>query len=236
VQQKKLEFLDCCVLKERLKRVRRKDNLLIATLLLYIIPTFLGSRLELENAEYIWDICTILSSLLPIWYIYLITPFKKILLKLLCFCLVFINTYFFIDYILIIWLLNSPYLNVIYNITGFVGLMLATLLLGKLLYFSKDKGDIYLTCKSYLAYKYPKNLLGMIASIFSHYGQVCLVTKGRKFSFKNGVIMESELERPKEFIYKQIPTITLHTARELIGTKWTYTNNCFNVFHKYNKK
>lgn len=89
--------------------------------------------------------------------------------------------------------------------------------------------------KTYLAYKKPKNFFGLVGSLInSPYGHCFLVTNGQKFYFSKGHLHEAEYIHNKNICLKKIRYVSLHRARDLIGTKWSIFNNCFTVFRRLN--
>lgn len=88
--------------------------------------------------------------------------------------------------------------------------------------------------KSYFGFKKPVNVFGLIAALLkSPYGHCFLITGGRMFKFSKGIIKEVEYKHSKEFCLKQIKTVTLCQARDLVGRKWSLFNNCFTIFRKF---
>lgn len=98
------------------------------------------------------------------------------------------------------------------------------------------KPQAYEYHNSFLVFKQPKNLSGSIcALVTAPYGHCSLVTYGREFIYKNGVLIEREFNYSNNLTFKKIPKVELVSIRKLIGTKWTICDNCFRTFGKFRK-
>ncbi len=88
--------------------------------------------------------------------------------------------------------------------------------------------------KTYLAYKHPKNVLGLLCALITlPVGSVCLVSDGRQFAFSKGYVRETKHVYGK-WIYEEVVHIPAHTCGlELNGKKWSWTDHCFTLFRRY---
>tara|TARA_R110000824_G_scaffold122685_3_gene280032 strand:- start:2440 stop:3096 length:657 start_codon:yes stop_codon:yes gene_type:complete len=95
----------------------------------------------------------------------------------------------------------------------------------------------YSNKKSFLIYKKPSNWCGMLALIMkAPFGHCSLVTKGKCFKFKSGVLVEKEYTPSQHSLHLAIPLVNLCEARKLLKTKWSLKTNCFAVFNKFKKE
>lgn len=98
------------------------------------------------------------------------------------------------------------------------------------------KSSEYCSSKSFLVYKRPRNLSGSIcALVTAPYGHCSLVTLGKEFAYKNGILIEREFLPSNNLTFQKIPQVELVSVRAMLGTKWSVFNNCFRTFKKFSK-
>jgi hypothetical protein len=99
-----------------------------------------------------------------------------------------------------------------------------------------SKPQAYKYPNSFLVLKKPKSLSGSIcALVTAPYGHCSLVTFGREFLYKNGVLIEREFNYSNDLTFKKIQSLELTNVRNILGSKWSVYNNCFRTFGKFQK-
>jgi hypothetical protein len=97
--------------------------------------------------------------------------------------------------------------------------------------------DLYNVKETFIAYRYPDNVIKLIYALFTApYSQCSVVCKGRHFKFKHGVLIEVPHKRCRSNVYKKVEDADLSELRDMIGMKWTLLNNCFSIFNTYRKQ
>lgn len=132
------------------------------------------------------------------------------------------------------WFLYEQFPDVSYFIEALNLLILLPLAINAMCKLYSITPATYDPQKSYLAFRKPKSLLGFIAALVkSPYGHCSLITKERRFKFSRGILSEVKFRDSGGFCLKEIRTVPLSEARELLGHRWGVFNNCFTVFRKF---
>lgn len=91
--------------------------------------------------------------------------------------------------------------------------------------------DFYSTDGCFLAYKRPNSITGSLCALATApYGHCSLIVGDREFLYKNGVVIEREVELTNKLTFRKINKLSIEEARELLGVKWSLKNNCFTTF------
>ena len=92
----------------------------------------------------------------------------------------------------------------------------------------------YYEDRSYFAYARPKNLTGWCSFLVTApFGHKMLITQGKIFKFKRGVLVEKTFNPSLNMQLKRIKDVPLEEARKMLGTKWGVFKNCFKIFNQY---
>jgi hypothetical protein len=155
--------------------------------------------------------------------------------KFFSFLVMCISYFSMFDYVVRVYIESGTVEYMIIYASYFVifGCFFAFLTLSTLRFFIRSS-EIYKCPGSFIAYSLPMSFSGLIAAIFkAPYGHCSLIVNGRKFSFKNGKVIESAFEGGNSLVFKRIGNVDINEARKLIGQKWTLSQNCFTVFRRF---
>lgn len=131
------------------------------------------------------------------------------------------------------WFLYEHFENISHIIEIVNILVIVPLCFNAICKLDTNRSDEYSPEGSYLGFRNPKNFFGLIASLIkSPYGHCSLITKGKMFKFNKGILREIEYKDSKDFYLKKTRAVSLCEARKLVGSKWSFFNNCFTVFRK----
>ena len=221
---------------QRKKILKEKASSIVLWLILILLfkfgNTLVSFRVFSENSAWIaFNISQFLESIvLPFVSIQLCKP-KYTTVRALLLTILLYNSFGFFEYCLLVF---NPKLFFITS-TTFICFIIPFLYR----YLSESmrmKSDQYMYPDSFLVYKSPSNLSGsMCALITAPYGHCSLVTYGREFIYKKGVLIEREFTNSNILTFKKIPRVELLDIRKIVGKKWSVFNNCFRTFKKFRK-
>lgn len=191
--------------------------------------------------QYLFWMGTLLTSLTCISFLLLIeVSYKKYFKKFSSFLIFDISLYALIDFLVMRVAYHYDtailkYLSVLFTLAA-----TTVFLRSYFKHFMKER-DQYERFGSFLVYKYPKSLWGILSSIYTApYGHCFLLVDKNKFYYKrDGALVEellstNQIQKQKDVLFfKRIPDVELDEARKLVGKKWSVFNNCFSTFSRF---
>lgn len=204
---------------------------LISIIVFHFVGLILLDKLPYDNISILYIGMTKFELLLVSVYAYLSTSIKQTKLKCLSLAIVFLFSWELMNYTLYSIYKNDAFTTLL-DVSVFV---LFIPLIANIIFRSYyNNSDIYIRNKCYLVYRKPKNLQGFLISLFrAPYGQCSLLINGKRFCFKQGILVEVAHSHKLTYIYRGIPDVELSEARLMLGQEWTVFNNCFAVFNKF---
>jgi len=206
--------------------------LLTLTLLFKFGNTLISFRLLSEDSAWVAFNLTqfIEAAIIPMVGMMLSKP-KDVIARTLLLSLFIFNMFSLFEYCI---LLFSPTL---FFVTSTIFLCFIIPVLYRYISDSIQlKSSEYCSSKSFLVYKRPRNLSGSIcALVTAPYGHCSLVTSGREFVYKKGILVEKDFLHSNNLTFRKIPQVELGSVRAMLGMKWSISNNCFRTFKKFRK-
>jgi hypothetical protein len=166
------------------------------------------------------------------------TPYQKWRAKSVCFLILLFNIFFFMDF-----LLDLFFWEFIFSFrVVFPTIALPVLVSVIWCTFFKSSTDFSANYSakperqnSFLVYSKPTNFLSFIASWrWIPFGSVFLVTDNTALKYKRGKLIQKQFIYHQKHCYRKINYIPKHEALERLSSeKWSLTNNCFRIFHRF---
>jgi len=211
----------------------------IVTLLL-LTQELIGRMLPPEYQYFLWESFVLLSLTGVSFLLLTEVSYQKYLRKFSAFLIFDISAYALADFIIVTFA-KAFDLAILKYLSVFVGLGVTAVFIRSYLKYFIRKGDKFERNASYLVYKYPKSLWGILSSIYTApYGHCFLLIDRKKFYYKREgnlveeVISPNEIEKQRhKLVLKKIPDVKVEDARKLIGKKWSIFNNCFSTFSRF---
>lgn len=209
-----------------------------------MLQMYFADRFTSDMQWVIWDFSILAIGVLLAIELFKKTPYKELKRKSIIMIIILLNTWALADFTLLSIIEPNQDITFIRNVTALLSFAIFPAWIFYIIYRQYDRISAdYNVTNSYLAYKRPKSLQGLIASLFTFpYGQCCLIINGSRFSYKEGAIkQEPHVDRcdpnKQRYIYKKVSDLKAATAKkELVGKRWTPMNNCFSVFNRFVKK
>jgi len=216
-------------------------NIIFCIITLLLLTHNFVSRLMPYEYQYLLWMSTILLSLTGVSFLLLTeVPYQKYFRKFSSFLIFDISAYALVDFIVVTFAREFD-LAFLKYLSVFVGLGLTVVFIRSYIKFFIRKSDVFERNASYLVYKYPKSLWGILSSIYTApYGHCFLLIDRKKFYYhkKDGLIEEllstNQIQKQSDkLFFRKIPDVDVEEARKLIGRKWTIFNNCFSTFSRF---
>ena len=210
-------------------------KLLTAALLIPLIQLLFIDEVSNEYQWLVWDVGLLMTNILLAFCVFTLTSFKQVKVKSLSFLVLIINGWFMVDYLLIDLFREGPNVEIARNMLAFVFLISFLPVMANILFWpNRIRRAPYNDQHSYLAYKHAESIFSLIVAFFTApYSSVCLVVKGKRFQFKDGVVVEIPHTDQAKYSYELISDVKLSDARLSKGKRWYPWRNCYNVFRKY---
>lgn len=220
-----------------LKKTLKERAFLIVLLLTLILlskfgNTLISFRILSEDSAWVaYNIALHTESVILPFVGIILCKSKEVLIRTLLLSIFLFNMFSFFEYCILTF---NPKL---FFVTSTIFLCFIIPVLYRYISDSVQlKSSEYCSSKSFLVYKRPRNLSGSIcALVTAPYGHCSLVTLGKEFSYKNGVLIEREFSPSNNLTFQKIPRVELNSVRAMLGTKWSIFNNCFRTFKKFSK-
>lgn len=204
--------------------------------LLLLTQKFVNNMIPYEFQYLHWDL-TLLLSLMGVSFVLMLqVSYKEYFKKFASFLIFDISAYALVDYIIRVSLQDNPY-SILDTIPMISSLGLSAVFIRSYINFFIKSSDKYVRNNSYLVYKYPKSIWGVLSTIYTApYGHCFLVIDKSKFYYRRGKLVEVNFDAKKQknnLIYKRIDPIEVGEAQGLVGKKWSIFNNCFSTFSRF---
>jgi len=204
---------------------------LIINLILNLIYLGINTHLNYNWDLFIWSVFILVQPVLLSLAIkgFIINPKVKIVNFVILITSTAALTSFIAE-----WFLYEHYKNVSVISNIIITLIVVPLSFNAVSRIFVAETSKYKPNKSYLGFKKPVNIFGLIAALVnSPYGHCSLITKGREFAFSKGVLTEREYIDSEKICLRKIKTVPLYEVRKLTGSRWGFFNNCLTIFKKF---
>lgn len=204
--------------------------------LLLLTQKLVSTKLPYEFQYLHWHL-TLLLSLVGVSFVLMLQiSYKEYFKKFASFLIFDISAYALFDYIIRVSLQDNPF-SIIDYLPIFSSLGLSAVFIRSYINFFIKSSDKYVRNNSYLVYKYPKSIWGVLSTIYTApYGHCFLVIDNKKFYYRKGILTEVIFDAKKQqnnLIYKKINNVEPIEAQRLVGKKWSIFNNCFSTFSRF---
>ena len=195
-----------------------------------------GKFLNLELAWVTWDLTILFNSIILAFTLFLSIEYRQRLNKIISFAIFITCCWFALDYIILT--INEYYKNDIFVLSLITNIIFFIYFVPHFIFLCirsyTQAGDYYKNDKTYVVYKAPKNIIGILCALITNpYGSQSMVINSRQFLFKGGLLIEREYIFKKGDILKQIKNVNIQALRCNIRTEWSINSNCFTFFNKY---
>ena len=214
-------------------------NFIISTVLVLLLTQkIITDSLPYAYQYLMWDLTNLISLVCISFLLLIQIPYIKYYRKFSSFLIFDISLYALFYFFMRLLSVDEG----IYYSTYFLvisSIILSVIFLRSYIKFFIKSSDIYVRNNSYLVYKYPKSIWGVLSTIHTApYGHCFLVIDKLRYhyDYKKGVIVETtfDIKRNKgNLIFRRINPVDVNDARKLVGKKWNILNNCFSTFNKF---
>ena len=210
---------------------------LISLICLHVVQAIIASVGNLgRNEWFFWDATNILTAAVLSWLLFNKISYKDAKLKLASFVFFLMMLWSVTSFILLSFFFDSIYVTV----TCVIIMIIPVISLIKFWKYS-PKSDKYLPHGSYLVFKRPRNLLGLLAVTFCLKGSsVSVVSQQKEYIFEGGAnglqLREKTHIYDGSLFYKRVEAINAADLTAIIGKEWKPWRTCFHIFRKYDKR
>ena len=186
----------------------------------------------------VWDYYLIASSFLTSVLFYLALPYRKRNLKIAAVVMIVLNIWIFTDYTMAWKMEGYAYLELFRSIlTMLFAAAFTSYAVTATHEILTSKSNQYTESKSFIVNKIPKNLAGLIGSIFKNpKGLTFVVVNGQEYRFSHGKVVSRSHKSSQRYTYKWIRDINDIELDRISKLKWSLRGNCFTVFKRYDKE
>lgn len=206
---------------------------------LLVINVLQGAQASLGGTDidwFLWSLTREVNFLVCSILLYLLLSFSNPRRKLLSFLLCCMAAWSLLSFLILSFSLDDIYLT---SLCAFI----SSLPLISFFIFNnfRLKSDKYTKNRSYLVYKRPSGVLGLIAVSLGLKGLgVAMVVRGREFCFLGKDMPSMRIEEREHHFssanyYKRVEDVDVEHARRLIGTKWAPSRTCLRVFGDFDR-
>lgn len=179
---------------------------------------------------FFWDLTNVFTFLVLSWLLFNCTDYRRPTLKLASFVLLVASIWSFLSFF-VLSLITENYHAAWFLFFPALAWGMGHFLLAEIKH--KLKSVKYNEKDSFLVYKQPKGLQGLIAVCLGFKGGGCdLVIRGRDFGFERGLFLEKPHTYKPENIYERVGPTDIEYARKFLGKKWKIYRHCFSVSRK----
>lgn len=208
-------------------------------LFLLLVNILQGAQASLGGSYldwFLWDSVRELNFLLCSLLLYKQVSFSDPRKKLMCFLLFYVALWGTTSFFILSSGLESFY------VTALLATISALPIVAHFCFKGfRKKSDKYTKKKSYLVYKRPVGVLGLVlVSLGIKSPGVALVVGGKEFCFLGDSFSSLKIEERNHMFsaancYKHVRDVDIEYARKLIGVKWSPRRTCLRVFSDFDR-